>query len=332
MSRLLLAVVMVWSCVRESVCFTMNQAQGVFEMVQTMHVRHPAATMVELDALEAIQHTATEAAKRASKIIAAKIGADVISTKAGAKDLLTAVDGECQQVIESVVAAAHPSGHDFLGEESVPAGAKASAEALTAAMSGSDADWLWIVDPIDGTTNFVQSLPILGVSIGVAHRGEDGTWQLAVGVIADPFRDEIFAACAGGGAYLDGARIYVGDETLSNAVVSTGFAPNERSLRPMVRGIAAVGARARTVRMLGSAAIMLAWVACGRLSAYFEADLNAWDTAAGALLVREAGGVVTDLQGEPFTIATRPMLASNPAAHAELVSTLTEAGVRGLDE
>lgn len=281
--------------------------------------------------LEPILKTATKAAREASKIIATKVGAEVISTKAGAKDLLTAVDGECQRVIEEVVSAAHPSGHSFLGEESVPAGAKASAEALGAAMSASDADWLWIVDPIDGTTNFVQSLPMVGVSIGVARRCEGGDWELAVGVIADPFREEVFAACAGGGAFLDGNRLAVGSETLSEAVVATGFAPNEQSLRPMVRGIAAVGARARTVRMLGSAAIMLAWVACGRLSAYFEADLNAWDTAAGVLLVREAGGVVTDLQGEPFTIATRPLLASNAAAHAELAEVLTEADVRGLD-
>ena len=99
-----------------------------------------------------------------------------------------------------------------------------------------------------------------------------------------------------------------------------------------MRGIGAVGARARTVRMLGSAAIMLAWVACGRLSAYFEADLNAWDTAAGVLLVREAGGVVTDLAGGPFGIATRPTLACNAAAHAELRDTLVAAGVVGLDE
>ena len=284
--------------------------------------------------LDAILATAITAAKQASAIITDKVGAEVIKTKDGQKDLLTAVDPECQRVIEEVVCAAHPIGHGFLGEESVPAGAKASAEALDAAMSSSDSEYLWIVDPIDGTTNFVQSLPMVGVSIGVAHRSDPSTdeWQLVVGVIADPFRDEIFSACAGGGAYLDGTKIVVGDEALGEAVVATGFAPNERSLRPMVRGIAAVGARARTVRMLGSAAIMLAWVACGRLSAYFEADLNAWDTAGGVLLVREAGGVVTDLQGAPFGIATRPLLASNAAAHGELAAVLTEADVRGLDD
>ena len=99
----------------------------------------------------------------------------------------------------------------------------------------------------------------------------------------------------------------------------------------MLRGMAAVGARARTLRMLGSAAIMLAWVSCGRLSAYFEADLNAWDTAAGVLLVREAGGVVTALDGAPHGIATRPIIASNRATHAELQATIAEAAVAGLD-
>lgn len=98
-----------------------------------------------------------------------------------------------------------------------------------------------------------------------------------------------------------------------------------------MRGISAVGARARTVRMLGSAALMLAYVACGRLSAYFEADLNAWDTAAGVLIVREARGVVTDLRGDPFYISTRPILASAPGAHAELRDVLVAAGVTGLD-
>ena len=115
--------------------------------------------------LDAILATAITAAKQASAIITDKVGAEVIKTKDGQKDLLTAVDPECQRVIEEVVCAAHPIGHGFLGEASVPAGAKASAEALDAAMSSSDSEYLWIVDPIDGTTNFVQSLPMVGVSI-----------------------------------------------------------------------------------------------------------------------------------------------------------------------
>ena len=201
-------------------------------------------------------------------------------------------------------------------------------------MSASRAEYLWIVDPIDGTTNFVQSLPLVAISIGVARSSSASSsgWELVAGVIVDPFKEEVFTAQAGGGAFLNGEQVRVGTEGLADAVVATGFAPNEASLRAMVRGISAVGAKARTVRMLGSAAVMLAWVACGRLSAYFEADLNAWDTAAGVLLVREAGGVVTDLAGAPFEITTRPLIASNPASHVQLQETLAQAGVLGLDD
>lgn len=278
-----------------------------------------------------IVRVAEAAGRAASAVVRNRLGADVIKSKASRGDLLTEVDGQVQELIQEHVQSVFPT-HAFLGEETVPAGAKASAEALNAVMAASSAEFLWIVDPIDGTTNFVQSLPLVGISIGVARRtAAAGSWEMVAGAIIDPFKDEVFTACKGGGAFLNGAPICVGSEPLADAVVATGFAPNEASLRPMVRGIAAVGARARTVRMLGSAAIMLAWVACGRLSCYFEADLNAWDTAAGVLLVREAGGVVTDLRGDAFEVATRPLLASNRAAHVELQATLAEVGVVGLD-
>jgi myo-inositol-1(or 4)-monophosphatase len=325
--------------------------------------------------LGAVLRVAEEAGRAAATMVKARLGADVVKTKASRGDLLTEVDGAAERLIEARVRAAFPT-HAFLGEESVAAGAKASAEAIAAAMdaafdgtgggaaseaqssgSGSGSvsastssapgdDWLWIVDPIDGTTNFVQSLPIVGISIGAARRrrggsrdptvgggggGGAGVWEMAAGVIVDPFKGEVFSTAARYGAFLDGVPIRVSTERLADAVVATGFAPNQASLRPMARGIVAVGARARTVRMLGSAAIMLAWVACGRLSAYFEADLNAWDTAAGVLLVREAGGLVTELSGAPFGIASRPLLAANAAAHAELRDTLVEANVIGLD-
>ena len=287
-----------------------------------------AATQAAITPLDALR-VAEAAGQAAAVVVRAKLGADVTKTKASRGDLLTEVDGEVQRIIEAHVADAFPS-HAFLGEESVASGAKASANALRDAMDAHESGWLWICDPIDGTTNFVQSLPLVGISIGVVRRVDAG-WELAAGVIIDPFKDECFTATAEGGAYLDGSPISCDASALDNAVVATGFAPNEASLRPMVRGIAAVGARARTVRMLGSAAIMLAWVASGRLSAYFEADLNAWDAAAGALLVREAGGVVTDMAGAPWTISTRPLIASNHVAHAELQQVLAEVNVVGLD-
>lgn len=264
----------------------------------------------------------------AASLVRDKLGAEVLSTKSTRGDLLTAVDTEVQQLIESSVALEFP-GHSFLGEESVPSGARSGADALASFLCDVDSDWLWIVDPIDGTTNFVQSLPLVGISIGVARRGAEG-WALACGVIVDPFRNEVFSAVHGGGATLNGKPIAVGTEELADAVVSTGFAPNEASLRPMLRGMDALGTRVRTLRMLGSAAIMLAWVATGRLTAYFEADLNAWDTAAGVLLVREAGGIVTGLNGEDHTIDTRSLVASNARAHNGIQEILHEAGVTGL--
>ena len=173
-----------------------------------------------------------------------------MKTKASRGDLLTEVDVAVQEIIEQRVRAKFPD-HGFLGEESVAAGPKASADALRAALDASESEFLWIVDPIDGTTNFVQGLPLVGISIGVARRTAAG-WELAVGCIVDPFsklgRPEVFSAVVGGGATADGAPISVGDETLADAVVCTGFGPSEASLRPMVRGISAVGAKARTVR------------------------------------------------------------------------------------
>ena len=271
---------------------------------------------------------ASAAGREAAQIVVSKLGADVLKTKASRGDLLTAVDGEVQELIEARVRDAFPD-HAFLGEESVAAGAAASASALADTFDAG-AEYLWICDPIDGTTNFVQSLPMVGISIGVAKRGATG-WELCAGVIVDPFREETFACRLGGGATLNGEPIGVGPEALPDAIVATGFAPNQASLQPMLRGMAAVGAEARTLRMLGSAAIMLAWVACGRLSAYFEADLNSWDTAAGVLLVREAGGVVTGLDGARHEVSTRTLLASNADAHAQLQATLEAAGVLGLD-
>lgn len=282
------------------------------------------------EVLRDVVRVAEEAGREAAAVVKARLGADVIKSKASRGDLLTEVDGAVEKLIEARVRAAFPS-HGFLGEESVPAGAKASAEAIGAAMAASSFEWLWICDPIDGTTNFVQSFPIVGISIGVARRDATGLWQLVAGVIVDPFKEELFSAYLGGGASLNGEPIRVSAEPLSDSVIATGFAPNEASLQPMVRGIIAVGTRARTVRMLGSAAIMLAWVACGRLSAYFEADLNAWDTAAGVLLIREAGGEVTELTGAPFDISSRPILATNSVCHAELRDVLDEAAVVGLD-
>ncbi len=281
------------------------------------------STAAEDDA--AILQTATVAARRAGEIMLAKLGAEVVATKAGDKDLLTAVDAECEAAIRAAVTASHPS-HSFLGEESVAPGSDASTSALGAVV---DDSYLWVVDPIDGTTNFASGLPLSAVSIGVSRRG-----TLVAAVIYDPYRDELFAATATGDTTLNGARVRVSSATaLGDAVVCAGSPPSMRSIGPSLRGVTALMPKVRTIRMLGSAAIMMAWVACGRLTAYWEADLNAWDTAAGALLIRRAGGRVTGLDGVEYELTTRTLLCSNGAAdmHEELLSVLSAADVKGLD-
>ena len=277
---------------------------------------------------QAILKVATDAAKLGATIMLNKLGADVVKTKANARDLLTEVDPEVQSIIEKTVSETFPN-HGFLGEESVAGGAKASAAALDTILNDSNA-WLWIVDPIDGTTNFCHSMPLSAISIGVAYKGE-----LQVGVIMDPFAGEIFSASKGGGAYVNFAQLKVGEEqTVAESVVVTGYGATDESAESMLKGMTALTKiPVRSIRMLGSAAIMLAWVAAGRLTAYFEADLNSWDTAAGALLVTEAGGQMTDLiTGEAYMLKTRAILASNGATHDELRESLLKGGVAALKE
>lgn len=215
--------------------------------------------------------------------------------------------------------------HDFLGEEDVPPGKEASAAALEAKLAANSSDgWLWIVDPIDGTTNFVHGMPLCMPSIAATYNG-----VVVVGVIYDPHRDELFTAIKGRGAYMNGERISVGSQgVIGDAIVAMGSPPGVQSMEMSLKGVQALMPKVRTIRMLGSAAIMLAWVANGRLTCYWEYDLSSWDIAAGALIVTEAGGRFTDLAGEDYTLRTRKMCASNGNVHDEVLRVLREdAGV-----
>jgi myo-inositol-1(or 4)-monophosphatase len=214
--------------------------------------------------------------------------------------------------------------HDFLGEEDVPPGKEASSAALDAKLSGDSSGWLWIVDPIDGTTNFVHGMPLCMPSVAATYQG-----QVMIGVIYDCHRDEIFTAVKGRGAYMNGERISVGpQETIGEAIVAMGSPPAVESMQMSLKGVQALMPVVRTIRMLGSAALMLAWVANGRLTCYWEYDLSSWDMAAGSLLVKEAGGRFTDLAGHDYNLRTRKMCASNGKVHDEVLRVLREgAGV-----
>lgn len=272
--------------------------------------------------LQSILDIATTAAKKAGEIIVQNSsGADVTKTKANSKDLLTMIDPMCEKIIKETVLAAFPT-HDFLGEEDVPAGKEASAAALDAKLK-TDKDYLWIVDPIDGTSNFVHGMPLCMPSVACAYKGE-----VVVGVIFDPHRDELFTAMKGNGAQMNGKSINVGKQnTISDAIVAMGSPPGEESLNMSLVGIKALMPKVRTIRMLGSAALMLAWVANGRLTCYWEYDLSSWDIAAGALIIKEAGGQFTDLEGTDFDIKNRKICASNGLVHQEILEVLNEAGV-----
>ncbi|RLN20910.1 hypothetical protein BBJ28_00018420 [Nothophytophthora sp. Chile5] len=227
----------------------------------------------------------------------------VEKTKSSKDDLVTVVDKQCQDLVFSTIQQTFPS-HELLGEENVEPGSEASTRALQDMVSK---EWLWIVDPIDGTTNFVHHRPASVVSVACAHHGE-----VVVGVIYDPYRDEIFTAQQGKGAFLNGQPAHVSTEaTFSEALIGFGIGTKDSVRLPMLDCVREFSAKCRGLRLQGAAAIELAWTCCGRQTAFYELDLNSWDIAAGSLLVKEAGGQVSDSDGSPFSLSTRNIVVSN---------------------
>eukprot|EP00529_Nitzschia_sp_RCC80_P026676 CAMPEP_0113501662 /NCGR_PEP_ID=MMETSP0014_2-20120614/33086_1 /TAXON_ID=2857 /ORGANISM="Nitzschia sp." /LENGTH=285 /DNA_ID=CAMNT_0000396289 /DNA_START=244 /DNA_END=1101 /DNA_ORIENTATION=+ /assembly_acc=CAM_ASM_000159 len=279
---------------------------------------------IDLDSklLNEILEVAIDASHKAGSIIMQNsTGADVMKTKANSRDLLTEIDPLCEKTIRETILAKFPN-HAFLGEEDVPPGAEASAAALTAKLESND--WVWIVDPIDGTTNFANGMPLCMPSVACAYKG-----QVVVGVIYDCHRDELFTAIRGDGAKLNSNPIKVGEqETLGDAIIAMGSPPADESMKMSLKGVAALMPKVRTIRMLGSAALMLAWVGNGRLTSYWEYDLSSWDIAAGALIIKEAGGQFTDFEGNDFDIRNRKICATNGRIHSELLKELKDAGIQ----
>ncbi|AIQ11143.1 inositol monophosphatase family protein [Paenibacillus durus] len=266
---------------------------------------------------------AINAAAKAGEYIKSRQGTvKELGTKSSARDLVTEVDKGAEQMIRRLVMTHYPD-HAFLGEEGVEPGANA----VTAALEElKDNEYLWIVDPVDGTTNFVHGFPFYTVSIALAVRGE-----LTVGVIYDPVRDEMFVAEKGKGAYVHGVKTAVSSEAaLDDSLIAIGFPPDRQFAQPTnLAAFQNILPKVRGVRAGGSAALHLAYVAAGRVSAYYEAGLSPWDCAAGVLLVKESGGVVTDMRGEPYHIGTRHIVASNGHIHEDILSSLKEAGATG---
>jgi len=262
---------------------------------------------------------AVNTAAKAGEFIKSKLGEyRQLDIKTTPHDLVTEVDKGAEAMIRKLILTHFPH-HRILGEEGVAPGAEAS---IRAVQEASGAEYLWIIDPIDGTTNFVHGFPFFSVSIALAHQGE-----VIVGVVYDPSRDELFVAEKGKGAYVGGRRMQVSaEDQLQSSLLATGFPPErDRALPNNMKGMQALVPKVRNVRTSGSAALHLAYVAAGRLSGFWELGLNAWDLAAGVLLVQESGGTVTDTLGNPYSLQVRNMLATNGKIHQEMLTVLREA-------
>jgi myo-inositol-1(or 4)-monophosphatase len=224
----------------------------------------------------------------------------------GGIDIVTDADRASEDIIMGAISREFP-GHDILTEETET--------------EGSGSRWLWVVDPLDGTINFAHGFPHFCVSMALMDEE-----RLFAGMIYDPLKDERFCAVQGRGAFLNGKRIRVSRaEKLTESVVATGF-PYDRAYSPdnNVAEFSRVVTRVQGMRRAGSAALDLAYVACGRLDGFWELKLKPWDQAAGMLLVAEAGGTVSDREGRPTDIHTQSVLATNGLIHDVLVAALAE--------
>jgi myo-inositol-1(or 4)-monophosphatase len=231
----------------------------------------------------------------------------------GDVDLVTEADRASEALIVDRIHAAFPR-HDVVAEEG--------------SRKETGSDYRWYVDPLDGTTNFAHSFPVFCVSLGLEYKNE-----VVAGVIYDPTRDETFAAERGNGAYLNQHRIHVSKTArLVESLLATGFPSHKRHQNPNINFYHQITLRSHGVRRAGSAALDLACVASGRFDGFWEFNLNAWDVAAGVIIVEEAGGQVTGFRGQSFGVHDRDILASNGLIHAELLHEFDEifAG-RGLE-
>jgi myo-inositol-1(or 4)-monophosphatase len=232
----------------------------------------------------------------------------------GDVDLVTEADRKSEKLILERIRARWPD-HDVIGEEG------------TRIETGGE--YKWYVDPLDGTTNFAHGFPVFGVSLAIQRKGE-----LVAAVVYDPTRDELFAAELGRGAYLNGEKIHVSAvKTLAESLVGTGFPSHKRHKNPNIYFYHQITLRTHGIRRAGSAALDLCNVAAGRFDGFWEFNLNPWDTAAGVLIVEEAGGRVTKFDGSEFELNSKETLASNGIIHPQLLTEFQEifAG-RGLEE
>jgi len=255
-------------------------------------------------------NTAVKAARKAAAIInRASLDLDLIqvSTK-GRRDFVTEVDRAAEAAIIETLSTAYPQ-HGFLAEESGHS------------HKGAEAEYTWIIDPLDGTTNYIHGFPQYAVSVGLRHRG-----QITQAVVYDPTRNELFTASRGRGAFLNDRRIRVSRRTkLREALIGTGFPFRQLDhLDGYVRMFKRITEETAGIRRPGAAALDLAYVAAGRLDGFWEFGLSPWDMAAGSLLILEAGGIVSDFDGEEDYLGNGHVVCGAPKVHEQLLALVQE--------
>lgn len=247
--------------------------------------------------------TAIEAAQRAGRVIAERYAGGRTITVKGYRDLVTDADTAAEAIILDLIRSRFPD-HTIVSEE--------------AGGSGLSSDYTWLVDPLDGTTNYTHRHPVFAVSIGVLERGEP-----LIGVIYDPLRDHMFVAQRGGGARLNNTQVHVSSvKNLGNALVGLDWSLSNEVRSRILAYLHELAPRCGTLRVLGSAAMAQAYVAAGWFDAYFHLGLKPWDSAAGTLIVTEAGGRCSTLKGKTYRVHLPDCLATNNLIHDELLALM----------
>lgn len=256
--------------------------------------------------MQSYLETAVDIAREAGALLAHYFERRVAFELKGDFDLVTEADRASEKLVVERLRSHFPT-HAIVAEES-------------GSHQGSS-DFRWYVDPLDGTTNFAHGFPMFNITLGLERAGE-----MIAGVVYDPVRREMFSAERGGGAYLNHHRIRVSEaKRLADSLVCTGFPSRKRHLNVNIHFYHQMAMATHGVRRTGTAAIDLAYAACGRLDAFWEFGLKPWDQAAGALIVTEAGGTVSDMNGGPHSAAASPhMLADNGHLHAQVLELFAE--------
>lgn len=255
--------------------------------------------------MQALLTIAVRAARKAGDFVIREANHISSITSKSQHDYVTNVDQAAEQLIIETITNSYPE-HSFLGEESGESG---------------ESEFQWVIDPIDGTSNFIRKIPHWAISIACKHKG-----KTQVGVVYDPSKQELFSAVKGRGAQLDNKKMRVSNtKGLEHSLLATGFPfRNEQKLAEYLDVFAKLFPHCSDMRRAGSAALDLAYVAAGRFDGFWEFGLNPWDTAAGVLLVEESGGLVADMQGNPNYEKKGSILAANPKAFKEMLRIINQ--------